>query len=91
MAAFSMTPREDWTFEELQPEAESLRTRLNRFRTSLGRFFVKKQDLIDLMLVAAVASEPLLLVGPPGTAKSISSSSSRTPSGWPKKTISSTC
>src|SRR5207248_11697032 len=40
------------------------------FRTSLGRFFVHKQELIDLMLVAAVAQEPLLLVGPPGTAKS---------------------
>src|SRR5207247_2258238 len=39
-------------------------------RESLGRFFVSKQDLIDLMLVAAVAQEPLLLVGPPGTAKS---------------------
>src|SRR6187549_1048009 len=63
-------PREDWSFEELQEEAESLRTRLNRFRTSLGRFFVRKQDLIDLMTVAAVAQEPLLLVGPPGTAKS---------------------
>src|SRR5438094_7698120 len=62
--------REEWSFEELQDEAESLRTRLNRFRTSLGRFFVQKQDLIDLMLVAAVAQEPLLLVGPPGTAKS---------------------
>jgi MoxR-like ATPase len=64
------THREDWPFEELQAEAEALRTRLNRFRTSLGRFFVKKQELIDLMLIAAVASEPLLLVGPPGTAKS---------------------
>src|SRR3954451_24700065 len=63
-------PREDWTFEELQAEAQALRTRLNRFRTSLGRFFVDKQELIDLMLVAAIASEPLLLVGPPGTAKS---------------------
>jgi MoxR-like ATPase len=62
--------REDWTFEELQAEAEELRARLNRFRKSLGRFLVKKQDLIDLMLVAAVAQEPLLLVGPPGTAKS---------------------
>src|SRR6516162_3520452 len=70
MAAATKPPREEWTFEELQDEAESLRTRLNRFRTSLGRFFVKKQDLIDLMLVAAVAQEPLLLVGPPGTAKS---------------------
>lgn len=63
-------PKEDWTFEELQGEADELRTRLNRFRTSLGRFFIKKQDLIDLMVVAAVAQEPLLLVGPPGTAKS---------------------
>src|SRR2546423_4720747 len=63
-------PREDWTLEELQQEAEELRGRLNRFRKSLGRFFVEKQDLIDLMLVAAIAQEPLLLVGPPGTAKS---------------------
>jgi MoxR-like ATPase len=61
---------EDWSFAELQAEAEELRRRLNRFRTSLGRFFVQKQDLIDLMLVAAIAQEPLLLVGPPGTAKS---------------------
>lgn len=62
--------REEWTHEALQAEAEDLRKRLNRFRTSLGRFFVDKQELIDLMLVAAVAQEPLLLVGPPGTAKS---------------------
>src|SRR5204862_6719516 len=62
--------REDWKFEDLQDEADDLRKRLNRFRKSLGRFFVQKQDLIDLMLVAAIAQEPLLLVGPPGTAKS---------------------
>ena len=62
--------REEWAFEELQEEAGELRKRLNAFRTSLGRFFVEKQDLIDLMVVAAVAQEPLLLVGPPGTAKS---------------------
>ncbi len=61
---------EDWSFEQLQEEAEDVRSRLNKFRTSLGRFFVDKQDLIDLMVVAAVAQEPLLLVGPPGTAKS---------------------
>ncbi|MCS6851466.1 MAG: AAA family ATPase [Gemmataceae bacterium] len=63
-------PREDWSFEQLQTQAEELRQRLNRFRQALGRFFVGKQELIDLMLVAAVAQEPLLLVGPPGTAKS---------------------
>lgn len=61
---------EDWTFDQLQSESEDIRQRLNLFRTSLGRFFVQKQELIDLMVVAAVAQEPLLLVGPPGTAKS---------------------
>lgn len=61
---------EEWTFAEIQAEADELRMRLNRLRTSLGRFFVAKQELIDLMVVAAVAQEPLLLVGPPGTAKS---------------------
>src|SRR6202162_1616032 len=66
----SAPPREDWTLEELQDDAEALRGRLTRCRKSLGRFFVQKQELIDLMLVAAVAQEPLLLVGPPGTAKS---------------------
>src|SRR6266568_335978 len=61
---------DDWPFAQLQEEAEGLRTKLANFRTSLGRFFVAKQELIDLMVVAAVAQEPLLLVGPPGTAKS---------------------
>src|SRR5438105_10922809 len=64
------SPAEAWTFADLRDEAEDLRKRLNHFRTSLGRFFVAKQELIDLMLVAALAQEPLLLVGPPGTAKS---------------------
>ncbi len=64
------TAVEDLTFEQLQGEAEELREKIERFRTSLGRFFVDKQHLIDLMMVAAVAQEPLLLVGPPGTAKS---------------------
>ncbi len=62
--------RSDGTYEELHAEADALRDRFKRFRQSLGRFFVEKQELIDLMLVAAVAGEPLLLVGPPGTAKS---------------------
>ncbi len=61
---------EDWSFEDLKDEADEIRQRLNRFRTSVSRFFVKKQELVDLMLIAAVAQEPLLLVGPPGTAKS---------------------
>ncbi|QDE67998.1 MULTISPECIES: AAA family ATPase [Myxococcus] len=58
------------TFDTLSQEAHGLRERLNRFRLALGRHFVGKQTLVDLMTVAAVAQEPLLLVGPPGTAKS---------------------
>jgi MoxR-like ATPase len=60
----------DLPFEALAERAGALRDRLHRFRTALGRWFVDKQDIIDLMVVAAVAQEPLLLVGPPGTAKS---------------------
>ncbi len=58
------------SFEQLASEAHALRARLDRFRQALGRYFVEKQSLIDLMTVCAVAQEPLLLVGPPGTAKS---------------------
>jgi MoxR-like ATPase len=63
-------PVADLSFEELAEKAQGLRQRINRFREALGRFFVDKQGLIDLMTVCAVAQEPLLLVGPPGTAKS---------------------
>lgn len=60
----------DLTLEQLSAESQALRERINRFRIALGRHFVEKQPLVDLMTVAAVAQEPLLLVGPPGTAKS---------------------
>ncbi len=65
-----MTDIDSLSLETLQNEAQALRDRLNRFRVALGRHFIDKQPLIDLMLVCAVAQEPLLLVGPPGTAKS---------------------
>ncbi|MCB9673967.1 MAG: AAA family ATPase [Alphaproteobacteria bacterium] len=60
----------DLSYEALQREAPALRDRINRFRTSLAAYFVGKAHIIDLMTVCAVAQEPLLLVGPPGTAKS---------------------
>ncbi|WP_338867029.1 AAA family ATPase [Myxococcus stipitatus] len=66
----SADPISAMTFDALSREAQGLRERLNRFRQGLGRHFVGKQTLVDLMTVAAVAQEPLLLVGPPGTAKS---------------------
>ena len=40
---------ESASLQDLQAEAESLRKKINRFRTSLGRFFVQKQEIIDLM------------------------------------------
>src|SRR3954468_10424726 len=64
------TRADEASLPDLQAEAEELRRKINRFRTSLGRFFVQKQEVIDLMAIAAIAQEPLLLVGPPGTAKS---------------------
>jgi MoxR-like ATPase len=64
------TQPEDLSLTDLQAEAEDVRKRITKLRTSLGRYFVNKQEIIDLMCVAAVAQEPLLLVGPPGTAKS---------------------
>ncbi|MCY1014940.1 AAA family ATPase [Pyxidicoccus sp. MSG2] len=66
----AVDPISELSFDALSREAHALRERLNRFRLALGRHFVGKQDLVDLMTVAAVAQEPLLLVGPPGTAKS---------------------
>lgn len=63
-------PLAEASLETLAAEAHALRERINRFRTSLDRFFVQKTEIIDLMTVCAVAQEPLLLVGPPGTAKS---------------------
>jgi len=59
-----------WTLEELADEADGLRARLGRLRDGLARFFVGKTAVIDVMITAAVAQEPILLVGPPGTAKS---------------------
>ena len=60
----------DLGYAELTEQAPEFRERINTFRLALGRYFVGKQELIDLMVLCAVIQEPLLLVGPPGTAKS---------------------
>src|SRR5688572_6434 len=61
---------ESLTFDQLRGEVEGARERLNDLRQRLGRFFVEKQELVDLMCVTMIAQEPLLIVGPLGTAKS---------------------
>jgi MoxR-like ATPase len=68
--ATELSSIDDLPFEALAQEAPKLRERLGRLRRSLARFFVGRERVIDLMMVAAVAQEPLLLVGDPGTAKS---------------------
>jgi len=56
--------------KDVGAELEDLRTRLNRVRQRIGDLFVGKQEVVDLMVVCALAGEPLLIVGKPGTAKS---------------------
>ena len=49
-AVVNATNPDDLSLADLQAEAEDLRKRINRFRKSLGRFFVDKQEIIDLMV-----------------------------------------
>lgn len=60
----------DMSFDQLADEAHDVRERINRFRSALNSYFVDRESIINLMTVCAVAQEPLLLVGQPGTAKS---------------------
>ena len=64
------TAVENLSFDQLRDQVEGIRERVNSLRTRLARYFVQKQELIDLMTICTIAQEPLLIVGPPGTAKS---------------------
>jgi MoxR-like ATPase len=63
-------PQKTYSFEELRGEIEPIRARINNMRQALKGYFVDKGEIIDLMAVATLAQEPMLLVGRPGTAKS---------------------
>ena len=60
----------DWKQDELKPQVEALRERINRARQILASYFVEKQEIVDYMAVCTLAQEPMLIVGKPGTAKS---------------------
>ncbi|MBF0406381.1 MAG: AAA family ATPase [Candidatus Riflebacteria bacterium] len=47
------------------------RARIVDYYTRLNDFFLKRSDLLKLMLVAVAAQEPMLFIGRPGTAKSM--------------------
>jgi MoxR-like ATPase len=49
---------------------QQLATRLQEAARVLDRSFLDKQEIIRLMIISVIAGEHLILVGPPGTAKS---------------------
>lgn len=59
-----------YTFEELKDQIEPIRARIKNMVRALSGYFIEKQEIIELMAIATLAQEPLLLVGRPGTAKS---------------------
>ncbi|MEZ4452208.1 MAG: AAA family ATPase [Nannocystaceae bacterium] len=59
-----------WTLDELEPEIDDIRRRILQHRQGLKEYFIARDDEVDLATLCAVSQEPLLLVGPPGTAKS---------------------
>ena len=61
---------ENADFDMIRERVGESRDRINELRQHLSQFFVGKQEMIDVMLVAAAAQEPLLFIGEPGTAKS---------------------
>lgn len=58
------------SYQELSEEIDEVRERVHGLRRTLARYYVGKDELIDTMILAAAGGEPLLIVGPPGTAKS---------------------
>lgn len=47
-----------------------LKPRFDAIRRELSQKFLAKEEIIRLMLIAAIAGEHMVLIGPPGTAKS---------------------
>jgi MoxR-like ATPase len=59
-----------WTLSELARDIDETRARILRHRRALSERFVSRDEELDLLTLCAAAQEPLLFVGPPGTAKS---------------------
>lgn len=50
--------------------SHALKPRFDAIRRDLEQKFLAKEEIVRLMLVAAIAGEHMVLIGPPGTAKS---------------------
>jgi MoxR-like ATPase len=55
---------------QLDVDTTALAVRLQGLARALDEVFLDKQEIIRLMIVSALAGEHLVLIGPPGTAKS---------------------
>ena len=45
----------NWTLEELEPEIDAIRARINQHRRVLNEYFVNRQEEIDLAVTCAAA------------------------------------
>ena len=59
-----------YSLDELDAELPDLCDRVQRHIESLSQWFVDRRDTIEIAMLCAILGEPLLLIGPPGTAKS---------------------
>jgi MoxR-like ATPase len=58
------------SFDELRADIDPIRQRILAMMNALKTYFVAKDEVIELMTLATLAQEPMLLIGRPGTAKS---------------------
>ena len=58
------------TAAQAQPNLQQLAARFQQAAQLLDRSFLDKQEIIRLMIISVIAGEHMVLVGPPGTAKS---------------------
>ena len=54
-----------------EPDAETVRGKFAAARRELSSALIERDEEVDLVLAALVAGEHVLLVGPPGCAKSL--------------------
>jgi MoxR-like ATPase len=55
----------------VRPDADPVRDKFAQARRELSSALIEREDEVDLVLTALVANEHVLLVGPPGSAKSL--------------------
>ncbi|MBM4040926.1 MAG: hypothetical protein FJ290_20695 [Planctomycetes bacterium] len=62
---------EDLRRPELRPHIKKSVERVQGVQSALKEKFVGKDDIIDMVCACAIAQVPMVLLGPPGTAKSL--------------------